>query len=129
VTLYTASLCALLFLLLSWRAARYRRALGVPLGDGKDIRLLARMRAQANFAEYVPLTLVLMGLIEFRTGAVLPLWGAGAVLFGSRIAHAIGTDTLRSGGWRDIGTIGQWLVLAGLALWGMWLCLAPPPMV
>ncbi len=123
ITLYTASLCGLLFLLLSWRAARYRRLHKIPFGDDGDLRLISLMRAQSNFAEYVPLCLLLMALIEARVGSAWPLWIAGAVLFASRIAHAVGMDTLRPGGWRDVGIAGTWGVLVALCLSGMALTL------
>lgn len=123
ITLYTASLCGLLFMLLSWRAARYRRLHAIPFGDGVDLRMISLMRAQLNFSEYVPLCLLLMALIEARLGPVWPLWIAGAVLFASRIAHAVGMDTLKPGGWRDVGIAGTWAVLVALSLTGMALTL------
>jgi uncharacterized membrane protein YecN with MAPEG domain len=56
--LYAAPL-ALLFLVLSVRVIQRRRSGQVALGDGGDHLLLRCMRVQANFAEYVPIALIL----------------------------------------------------------------------
>ena len=62
VTAFYAALLAPLFVVLSVRVILFRRGSGSTLGDGGDPVLLRRIRVQANFAEYVPLALILMGL-------------------------------------------------------------------
>ena len=64
VTLMTAGLCGLLYLWLSIRVVQVRQSAKVLLGDGGDELLLSRIRAHANFAEYVPICLILIGVIE-----------------------------------------------------------------
>ena len=65
ITALYAGLLAPLFLLLSVRVIRQRRGAKVAVrGDGGDAMLLRRMRVHANFAEYVPLALLLMALAE-----------------------------------------------------------------
>lgn len=86
-TLY-AGLLALVFVVLSFRTIGARRAARVEIGDGSDRELLRRMRVHANFAEYVPLALILMALAEtLRSGALL-LHGIGLTLLVGRIVHA-----------------------------------------
>jgi len=54
-----AALLALLFVLLSIRTIRTRHSRKVALGHGDDPAMLRAMRVHANFAEYVPLALLL----------------------------------------------------------------------
>ncbi len=64
ITAFYAALLAVLFLVLSVRVIGWRRESRVEFGHGEDIELLRRMRVHANFAEYVPFTLLLMALAE-----------------------------------------------------------------
>lgn len=88
VTPLYAALLTVLYILLSLRVVGRRHAAQVSLGDGGDKRLLGRIRAHDNCAEYVPLGLFLLLLAEL-SGA--PVWGlhlAGASLVAGRLAHA-----------------------------------------
>lgn len=89
-----AVLLALLFLGLSVRAMLGRRRARVPLGDGAGEELRRRLRAHANFAEYAPLGLILMALLELQGagGAVLNL--IGLLLLAGRVAHAFGISRI-----------------------------------
>ncbi|MDO9710947.1 MAPEG family protein [Paracraurococcus lichenis] len=84
-----AALFALLFLALSLRVIRLRQRYQVVLGTPH--RLVERaVRAHGNCAEYVPLGLILLGLLE---GMGLPLWGVhalGTVFLAGRVVHARG---------------------------------------
>ena len=64
ITAVFAALLAPLFLVLSYRVIKLRGSTRTALGDGGNPELLRRMRVQANFAEYAPLALVLIGLAE-----------------------------------------------------------------
>ena len=46
------------------------------------------IRAQANFAEYVPLVLFLMGIAELNSAAVWRLHMTGSALLAGRLLHA-----------------------------------------
>lgn len=89
-TSFYAALLALVFLTLSARVIRYRRAHKLGLGDHGDKSLLKRMRAQANFTEYAPLGLILMLLVELEIGTGIIVHLIGLVLLAGRIAHAYG---------------------------------------
>lgn len=92
VTPTYAALLGLLFAYLSVRVISARRRARVALGDGGDRALLRRQRVQGNFAEYVPLVLVLMTLVELQ-GAPAPLLHAiGLALLAGRLVHAIGVS-------------------------------------
>lgn len=86
-TLY-AGLLALVFVVLSFRTIGARRAARVEIGDGSDRELLRRMRVHANFAEYVPIALILMALAETLKSGALLLHGIGLTLLVGRIVHA-----------------------------------------
>ena len=61
-----AALLALLFLALSVRTLRLRRSLKISVGHAGNTQMLRAMRAHANFAEYVPLGLLLLTLVELH---------------------------------------------------------------
>ncbi len=64
ITALYAGLLGPLLVILAVRVIDARRAAKVALGDGGQPLLLRRMRAHANFAEYVPLALLLLALAE-----------------------------------------------------------------
>ena len=65
VPLY-ASILALLFVALSVRTLRLRRSLRIAIGDAGSETMLRAMRVHSNFAEYVPLSLILIYLSKLR---------------------------------------------------------------
>jgi uncharacterized membrane protein YecN with MAPEG domain len=86
VTPLYAGLLALWFLVLSWRVV-HRRSGGIYLGDGGDPGLLRVIRGHANFAEYVPLALLLMGMLEAARFSIYVLHALGLVLLVARLLH------------------------------------------
>ncbi len=86
ITSLYAGLLALLFLALSLRVIQ-GRGKGIGLGDGGDGGMLRLMRGHANFAEYVPLILLLMALLEYHGTQAAILHGLGAALCIARAAH------------------------------------------
>ena len=85
-----AGLLAPLFVLLSIRVIAVRRSGLVAVGDGGNRLLLRRMRVHANFAEYVPFALVLMGVAEATAAPAWLIHAMGLTLLAGRIVHAIG---------------------------------------
>ena len=85
-TLY-AGILALGFALLSVRVIRERRSGVADLGDGGDVGMLRKIRAHANFAEYVPLILVLMALVEAGSASPIVVHAIGCALVLGRILH------------------------------------------
>lgn len=90
ITPIYAGLLTIIFVALSFRVIGARRGARVPLGDGGHRPLLRRQRVHANFAEYVPLGLVLMILAELQGAPRLVLHGLGLALLAGRILHAAG---------------------------------------
>ena len=94
ITALFAGLLALLFVGLAVRVIGARRGARVSIGDGGDKTLTRRVRVHGNFAEYVPMALVLMGLAE-SMGAWKPtLWLTGAALLIGRLLHAYGVSQI-----------------------------------
>ena len=91
VTMITTGILALLLLFLASYVIAGRVKFKIDLGDGGNETIRRRIRAQANFMEYVPLALILLLLME--TGAIGPRWlivATGATLVVARLWHAQG---------------------------------------
>lgn len=90
-----AALLTLLFVALSIRTLRLRRSLKIGLGDAGNDRMLRAMRVHSNFAEYVPLCLLMLFLVEGQ-GAHASLVHALAIcLLIGRLSHAYGVSQER----------------------------------
>jgi uncharacterized membrane protein YecN with MAPEG domain len=90
ITAFYAALLAFLFLLLSMRVIAQRREARVEIGLGESQELLRRARVHANFAEYVPMALVLLALAESLKAPGIILHGLGLALLAGRLVHAYG---------------------------------------
>ena len=90
ITAFYAALLGLFFVFLSFRVIGWRRLKSVELGHGEDSQLLRRMRVHANFAEYVPFTLLLMAIAESMTAPHPLIHVAGLILIAGRLMHAYG---------------------------------------
>ncbi|UAJ08777.1 MAPEG family protein [Glacieibacterium megasporae] len=120
ITLVTAGFCGLLYFVLTLRVGQLRQSEKVMLGDGGNDVLLGRIRAHANFAEFVPIILILMGAIEASIGAGNELLAStGILLFLLRISHAFGMARPAPNPFRLAGAVGTWIVLVGLSIWAI----------
>ncbi len=120
VTLTAAAGAALINIWLSIRIGRLRTAHKISVGDGGNEALNRRMRAHLNFAENVPLVLVLIAALEIsgagRLGGGAWLLPVAALFLIGRIAHGLGMDGGAFGVGRMIGTIVTLLTQLGLAI-------------
>lgn len=89
-TAFYAALLALVYLGLSGWVMGSRVSDNVLLGDGGDESMLKRVRSHANFSEYVPLALILVGLLEAGGGGHGLVQGLLIALLVGRILHPIG---------------------------------------
>ena len=87
ITVLYASVLALWFFILSIRVIRHRGTQNIALGDGGNNSMLRRIRAHSNFAEYAPIILLLMGLLEFAGVGPVMLHVIGLLLLAGRFAH------------------------------------------
>src|SRR5262245_7889043 len=86
VTPLYAGILAILFFVLSIRVVQ-QRGHGVSLGDGGDAKLQRRIRAHGNFAEYVPLILLMMAMLELSRYSIYLLHALGIALVIARLLH------------------------------------------
>ena len=115
VTALYAALLTPLFILLSARVIGARRASSAALGDGGDPVLLRRMRVQANFAEYVPLALILLALAESLGTGRWVLHALGLLLLAGRLAHAFGVSQMQETFAFRVAGVSLTLTMLGLA--------------
>lgn len=90
ITALYAALLGFVFIGLSARVITYRRSNRISMGDAGDRRLLQLMRTQANCAEYAPMGLILLGLLEMQSAPALLVHLAGLMLLAGRLLHAWG---------------------------------------
>jgi uncharacterized protein len=93
ITSIIAAVLTIIFVRLSFAVIALRRKNKVGLGSGGHEDLERAIRAQGNFAEYVPLGIILIGCLELN-GA--PWWLVllpGIALIIGRLAHAKGINT------------------------------------
>ena len=83
-----AGIFGLLFIFLSASCIRERYRSRIAIGDGGDDRLRRRMRVHANFAEYVPFTLLILAAVELNGAPVWLLNLLCLVLLVGRLLHA-----------------------------------------
>lgn len=115
ITMTIAGAAAILNAWLGVRCSLRRRGAGISLGDGGDAIMAARMRAHANFIEYTPIILILIGLIELAEGSSVLLWVVGVAYILARVLHAIGMEGPLQ--LRVLGIIVTFATLIGLGLW------------
>ena len=121
ITLATAGALGLIGLILGLRVTMGRNKHNVHMGDGGNPDMIVRMRTHANFVEYVPLMLVLLGLLELGGANRTALMVGAAVLVVGRISHAIGMGgpmALRVG-----GAMATYILLAASSIYGLSLAL------
>ncbi|AWB67750.1 glutathione metabolism protein [Saccharobesus litoralis] len=112
-----AALLTLLYIRLCFIVIGHRKRLLVAIGDGGDKQLARAIRVQGNFAEYVPIALILLFLAEYNQ---LPTWllhGAGGCLLIGRLLHAVGVAQVKENyNLRRSGMILTFISLLGLSI-------------
>lgn len=124
-TLLAGALLGLIFAVLSILVVVQRGAYKVNLGSGETPAaasdpaaspLLVAVRSQANFAEYVPLILILLALVEMRTGSGWKLQALAYGLVVARVAHPIGMRLKAPNPFRAAGFLLTIIILIGAAV-------------
>ena len=119
ITLTMAGAAALITIWLGLRVSHLRRTHRISIGDAGNPALATRMRAHANFAEYTPLFLILLGLIEASEGPQTWLWAVAILFILARLAHPFGMDRPAPNALRMGSVAITWLTLLGLGAYAL----------
>ncbi len=117
-----ASILTLLYVALSIRTLRLRRTLRIAIGDAGNERMLRAMRVHSNFAEYVPLGLIMIYLVETLGAQPLLVHGLCLCLLAGRAAHAFGVSRLKED--YRFRVAGMALTFTALIVSAAWLLIA-----
>lgn len=94
-----------------------RIRLKIGIGDGGNAEMLRAIRVHANFAEYVPFSLLLIYMLEVNGGAVWLIHVLGCTLLFARLLHAFGVSQLAEKMlFRQIGMVLTFSTIAVAAL-------------
>lgn len=120
ITSALAGFAAIFLVLLSLPVALRRRATKLSAGDGGDEAFNRKIRAQANYIEYVPLAIIAIGLVEMNGGSQAMVCGLAATLAAARLLHAFGlwSNVLIGRALGAMLTFGVLLVAGGVLLYG-----------
>ena len=117
ITAIFAAALTIIFIILSFGVIGHRRKHGVGIGHGKETQILQAVRVHGNFAEYVPITLILLFLAEINHASAMLLYVLGAWFTVARILHAIGLNANPGVTWqRAVGTLSTFAVMIVLAV-------------
>lgn len=92
VTPIYAATFSLLYVVLSVRTLMLRRRFGIAIGPGDEPMLARAVRVHGNFAEYVPISLILMLLVDLQLSNDALIHGLGLTLLVGRSMHAYGVS-------------------------------------
>ena len=125
ITTAFAAIAALILIALSVSVILRRRAASVALGAGGDEMLERKIRAQANFVEYAPFAVILVGLAEAQGAGGAGLAALAALFIAARLAHGYAMSlTANAPKSRLFGIAATLTVVSLLALWNLWLVIA-----
>lgn len=120
LTLLYTPILALIFCVLSLLVVIQRRKADVPFGDGDIAPLRSAVRAHGNFAEYVPLAIILLALLEYSGFNESALNGLFIALILARISHATAMFSIVKSKLyfvtRVFGALTTWLIILGSAI-------------
>jgi hypothetical protein len=122
ITLLLSSLMGLMCIWLALQVVKNRRKHKISLGDGGIDELARAIRAHGNFIEYVPLSLILLGLSELNRANSFIVLGFAVLIFAGRAFHAYAF--LGGGEHFKPRVLGMKLTLYGLlalSLFNLWL--------
>src|SRR5277367_2948959 len=118
VTALYAGLLGIIAVGVAFPPGMMRGKLNISVGDGGNPALLLAMRRHANFAEWVPLALILIALLELNGVSTRAIHALGAALVIARLLHAFGlkSDTVQSIG-RGLGAMATALITVIASVW------------
>ncbi|BBG58777.1 Inner membrane protein yecN [Providencia rustigianii] len=106
-----AVLGALLLLRLSLNVVKLRTQYRVAYGDGGFYELQTAIRVHGNAIEYIPISLILLLLMEMNGAQVWMIHVCGIILIAGRLLHSYGLKN-HDVSYRRMGMIGTYLSMA-----------------
>lgn len=85
-----AAILVLIFVFLSVRVVQMRASAKIGIGTGNNPAMERRIRVHGNFAEYVPIALLLLAFMEMQSQPRFIIHILCILLIAARIVHAIG---------------------------------------
>lgn len=120
ITTLLASFLGLFFFWLSIKVIERRRALKILIGTGDQEAMEWAIRAHANFAEYVPISLILFACAEFNNTNHWILATFALMLLAGRAFHAYGFLYARDQlDLRVKGMLLTFWTIGGLSIWNI----------
>ena len=118
ITALYAGILGLMSIAIALAAGAARGRTGISIGDGGNADVVTAMRRHANFVEFVPLSLILLALLELGGAPDGAVHGLGAGLVVARACHAIGFGAEGARGQlRTVGALGSTLVVVIASIW------------
>ena len=90
ITAFYLAVLALLYVALTLQVIRLRRMNRAAFGDSDNIALRSAIRAHAHFAEYVPITTLMIGFLEASGASALRVHVLMGALVVARLLHPLG---------------------------------------
>ena len=97
---------ALLYVVLSLQVIRLRRMNRAAFGDSGNVALRSAIRAHAHFAEYVPITTLMVAFLEASGTSALRVHLLMGALVAARVLHPLGMYATPNSWQFRIGRIG-----------------------
>lgn len=133
ITLATSCVLGLAYAALSIAVGRQRGESNVSLGmpamtvaigeEDKASPLLVSIRRHAQFAEYVPVSILLLLVLELNHANRIALNGLAVMLVVSRLCMALGLGRTTPNPLRTAGNLMQWGMIAGASAYGLLLAI------
>ncbi len=118
ITPFYIGVNAILLLALSYSVIRIRVRKRITIGDSGDLALQRRIRAHANYAEHMPVVLLLLGALELLAANGTALWIIGGIVTVGRVLHATGLGANEGASFGRM--FGHGMTLLFLLLGGGW---------
>lgn len=116
ITACYLAVLALLYVVLSLQVIRLRRANRAAFGDSGNFALRSAIRAHAHFAEYVPITALMIAMLEMAGAPALRVHLLMGALVVARLLHPLGMYAAPNTLWFRIGRIGGVTITIGLLI-------------
>lgn len=114
ITPIYAALLAFVFIFLSIRTIKLRGKFKIAIGHNENTELLRAIRAHANFSEYVPMTLLLIYLLEVSVSTSLLIHVLCFGLLVGRVIHAYSVSQINEN--IQLRVLGMTITFASLGI-------------